>query len=68
MDSFDYIPYHYGLCMYQNMPFIEPLEYTETKRLEELVIAIDTSSSCSREMVQFFRGDSRDAGKSGKFL
>ena len=40
--------------MYQNMPFIEPLEYTETKRLEELVIAIDTSSSCSREMVQFF--------------
>ena len=54
LDSFDYIPYYYGLCMYQNMPFIEPLEYTETKKLEELVIAIDTSSSCSRETVQFF--------------
>lgn len=54
LDSFDYIPYYYGLCMYQNMPFIEPLEYTETTKLEELVIAIDTSNSCSREMVQFF--------------
>ena len=35
---------------YGNLPLIEPLEYKEVNRLEELVIAIDTSGSCSREM------------------
>lgn len=36
---------------------IEPLEYKEVNRLEELVIAIDTSGSCSRETVQRFLGE-----------
>lgn len=53
-ESFDYIPYLYGLMQYKNLPIIEPLEYTETKKLQELVIAIDTSSSCTRETVQNF--------------
>lgn len=54
METFDYIPYCYGLEMYGNMPFVEPLEYMETNKLEELVIAIDTSSSCSKETVSRF--------------
>jgi len=33
---------------------LEPLEYKEVSRLEELVIAIDTSGSCSQEMVSQF--------------
>lgn len=43
---------HYG-----NIPLIEPLEYKEVNRLEELVIAIDTSGSCSGETVQRFLGE-----------
>ncbi len=53
-ESFDYIFYHYGMEHYKNMPLIEPLEYKEVNRLEELVIAIDTSGSCSKETVQQF--------------
>jgi hypothetical protein len=55
MDSFDYIPYYYGLTQYPvRMPFIEPLEYSEVHRLDELVIAIDTSGSCSGTIVRRF--------------
>ena len=36
---------------------IEPLEYKEVNRLEELVIAIDTSGSCSKETVRRFLGE-----------
>lgn len=54
MGTFDYIPYLYGLSQYGNLPFLEPLEYTEAKKLEELVIAIDTSASCKKPIVQRF--------------
>lgn len=54
LESFDYVYYHYGLERYGNMPLIEPLEYREVNRLEELVIAIDTSGSCSAETVRRF--------------
>lgn len=53
-ESFDYIFYSYGMEHYGNLPLIEPLEYREVNRLEELVIAIDTSGSCSMEMVRRF--------------
>lgn len=53
-DSFDYIPYIYGLDHYGNMPLIEHLEYQEMNRMEELVIAIDTSGSCTTETVRRF--------------
>ena len=52
--SFDYIPYIYGLDHYGNIPLIEYLEYQEVTRLEELVIAIDTSGSCSPDTVRRF--------------
>lgn len=56
-ESFDYIFYHFGMEHYWNLPLIEPLEYKEVNRLEELVIAIDTSGSCSKETVQRFLGE-----------
>jgi hypothetical protein len=54
LDSFDTIPYYYGLRRYGNLPLIEPLEYTESFKVESLVIAIDTSGSCTRPIVQRF--------------
>ncbi|MCI9129862.1 MAG: hypothetical protein HFJ65_06110 [Eggerthellaceae bacterium] len=53
-DEFDYIYYKYGLDHYGNMPLIEPLEYKDDKRIHDFVIAIDTSESCSGEVVQAF--------------
>lgn len=52
--GFDYIYYSYGMEHYGNIPLIEPLEYSEVNRLEELVIAIDTSGSCTSAMVEQF--------------
>lgn len=54
MDSFDYIPYDYSRRMYERLVFLEPLEYREVHRLQEFVIAIDTSGSCSGEVVRRF--------------
>lgn len=54
MDSFDYIPYWYSRNLYQDIVLLEPLEYREERRLEEFVIAIDTSGSCSGTVVQKF--------------
>lgn len=54
LNSFDYIFYHLGMERYGNMPLLEPLEYKEGNKLEELVIAIDTSGSCSKETVSRF--------------
>ena len=56
-ESFDYIYYNYGVEHYGNLPLIEPLEYKEVNRLEELVIAIDTSGSCDVETVRQFLGE-----------
>lgn len=53
-ESFDYAFYHFGMEHYGSMPLLEPLEYREVRRLEELVIAIDTSGSCSAETVGRF--------------
>lgn len=53
-DSIDPIPYHYGLQLLKNMPLIEPLETAEVSKILELVIAIDTSGSCSLPVVQRF--------------
>jgi len=53
-DEFDPIFYTYGLRLYHNLPLIEPLEYKEVPQIRDLVIAIDTSASCSGAMVQNF--------------
>lgn len=53
-DEFDYIYYTFGLDRYGNMPLIEPLEYKEDRRVHDFAIAIDTSESCSGEVVAAF--------------
>lgn len=53
-DSFDYVFYHYGLSLYGNMPLIEPQEFKEVHKIEEFAIVIDTSMSCSGELVKTF--------------
>jgi len=56
-DSFDYGFYNYGMELYGNMPLMEENEYREAKKIEELVIAIDTSASCQATLVQKFLND-----------
>lgn len=53
-DEFDYVFYTYGLQLYQNMPLIEALEYKDTQKIKDFVIAIDTSGSVSGDIVQAF--------------
>ena len=53
-DAFDYIFYTYGLQLYGNMPLVEPPETKEEKRIEDFVIAVDTSMSTSGELVRQF--------------
>ena len=53
-DEFDYIYYTYGLSRYGNMPLVEPLEYKDSRKIREFVIAIDTSASCRGELVKSF--------------
>lgn len=53
-DAFDYAYYTYGMEHYGNMPLIEPLESKEIFRVEDFVIVVDTSMSCSGELVRRF--------------
>ena len=53
-DSFDYGFYTFGIEHYGNIPFLEPLEYKDEKRVEEIVIAIDTSGSCASSLIYRF--------------
>ena len=59
-DSFDYAFYTYGLSLYGNMPLIEPLESREIYRVEDFAIVIDTSMSCSGELVKRFLEETYD--------
>lgn len=53
-DAFDYIFYTYGLRLYGNLPLIEPPETKEERRIEDFVIAVDTSMSTSGALVREF--------------
>lgn len=53
-DEFDIVYYTYGLRQFKKIPLIEPLEYKEDYQIRDFVIAIDTSGSCSGELVQKF--------------
>lgn len=54
LDSFDYGYYTLGMEMYGDMPLIEENEYRISRKVEDLVIAIDTSASCQDVFVQRF--------------
>lgn len=53
-EEFDYVYYMYGLEHYGNLPLVEPLEYKESEKVREFVIAIDTSASCRGALVKAF--------------
>ncbi|MCR5088541.1 MAG: VWA-like domain-containing protein [Oscillospiraceae bacterium] len=53
-EEFDSIFYTYGLKLYGNLPLIEPLEYSEVRKIRDFVIAVDTSGSVKGELVQAF--------------
>ncbi len=53
-DEFDYIYYTYGLRDLDGIALVEPLEYSESPRLRDFCIAIDTSGSCSGPLVRSF--------------
>ncbi len=59
MDEFQYSWYSYGLQLYGDMPLIEPLEYSEERKIADLVIVIDTSGSCEKELVRVFLEETR---------
>lgn len=52
--EFDLVYYTHGLNLYKNMPLIEPLEHREIYKIRDFVIALDTSASCSGELIQAF--------------
>ncbi len=53
-DCFDFSLYTYALELYGDMPLIEPLEYSERRTVREFAVAIDTSLSCSMELIRHF--------------
>lgn len=59
-DSFDYVFYSYGMSLYGDMPLIEPLESKEISRIQDFVIVIDTSMSCSGKLVKRFLEETYD--------
>jgi hypothetical protein len=58
-DEFQYALYEYGMETYGNVPLIEPLEYREERKIEDLVLVIDTSGSCEKELVRIFLEETR---------
>ncbi len=54
VSTIDPMLYTYGLDMYGDVPIVEPSEVNELKRLNTLVIAIDTSGSCGGDVASRF--------------
>lgn len=53
-ESFDVRWYHLGLEYYGDIPLLEPSELSEPPLPDDLVIALDTSGSCSGEVCKRF--------------
>ncbi len=68
-DSMDNMLYQFGLDLYGDMPLIEPCEENPRPQLENLVLAIDTSGSCSGPIAEKFIRETcqilRDGGALG---
>ena len=54
-DTIDPALYLYGLECYGTVPLIEPLEESEQKKMDILVLAVDTSGSCIDVVPKFLR-------------
>lgn len=55
-ESLDFMLYQYGLDMYGDVPLVEPLEENPKLHIKNIVLAIDTSGSCSGEVASNFLG------------
>lgn len=53
-DTFDVRWYHLGLEYYGDIPLLEPSELSEPPLPDDIVIALDTSGSCSGEVCRRF--------------
>jgi len=53
-DTFDVRWYHLGLEYYGDIPLLEPSELSEPPLPDDIVIALDTSGSCSGEVCKRF--------------
>lgn len=53
-EEMDLVYYTYGLSLFGNVPLVEPLEYSENRKIRDFVIAIDTSGSTAGRKVQIF--------------
>ena len=53
-DSIDPRWYHLGMALYGDIPLLEPSEQTELPVPDTLVVAVDTSLSCSDEHIELF--------------
>ena len=68
LEEFQYSWYLYGLDNYGNMPLIEPLEYREERKISDLVIVIDTSGSCERDLVRIFLEETKGVLEQEQFF
>ncbi len=59
-NEFSYAYYQMNIDEKNRVRLIEPLEYTEETKLAELAIVIDTSGSCSGELVRIFLEETRN--------
>ena len=65
-DTIDPMLYLYGLECYGDVALVEPLELSEKKKMNTLVLAVDTSGSCIDSVPVFLRETAailRDAGR-----
>ena len=53
-DILDPILYTYGLELYGDVPLVEPVELAEHKSMNSVVVAVDTSGSCTNELDRFW--------------
>lgn len=53
-DSIDKILYTFGFDTYGDAALIEPEEYSEDQKLNTMILALDTSGSCSGEIMNDF--------------
>ena len=54
-DSIDKALYMYGLELYGDVPLVEPEEINETKHINTMILAVDTSGSCTESAAFFLK-------------
>ena len=53
-DEIDPAIYEYGLMLYGDVPLVEPMENKMTHHISNIVLAVDTSGSCTEFMESFW--------------